>query len=1187
MTSNDHGILDESSSGYTYYATNGNIETYNTSGQLQSVARKDGLTQTYNYNGSGQLTSVTGPFGRTLTITYSSAGLISTITDPAGGQYTYSYDASGNLTSVEDPDGRYTYYQYSDASYPHALTKILNNDGSMRSSWSYDSQGRAYQNVMDGGLRTLTVTYNSDGSVDLTQTPGNTQHITFMHPGGVIKFSTASNPCAGCYASAASATYDSYGNLSTTTDFNGVKTSYDYNPLGYLDSETKASGTNDAYTITQVWLPLLHKLQSVTDGVQKQGFSYNSLGQLTQKVVKDVASGATRKTTYTYGANELLASVTGPRTDVTQTTSYTYNSSGDMATVTNALGHETQFTAYDANGNPTTIVDPNGVTTTLTYDPMQRVTAVDRGGATTRFAYDANGWLSKLTLPDGATYTYGYDAAGWVSSITDAAGNKITYTRNGFGKITQRQIVSATGTVTETQSRTYNSLEQLATLVGSAGQTSSYGYDANGNMTSYTNPDNKTWGYAYDVLNRLSTITRPDGKSVGYTYNSRGDVTQITDPRGLSTDYTYNGFDDLTQVVSPNTATTSYAYDAAGDLTSRTDANGTTTTYTYDKLDRLTQVAYSSTLAPGGGTASFGYDQGTDGVGHLTTYANASETSTLGYNALGQVVSQSNTLDGRALKVAYTYDLSGNLTSVTYPDGMKVSYTRDATGRVSGISVTIGGTTQTLASNVTWQPFGPLASLDFANGLTFTNGYTQDGWLSSITLASTSSTSSTPLVSKALIYDDAGNLTGITNNVSSSDSELFSYDGLNQLTFANGAYGAITYGYDGDGNRTSKANTAGTATYAYPATNNKVQSISGPGAASYSYDADGNVTADGTHTYTYAETGRLVGVDSDISYSYNALGNRVEKQVTSGGQTTNTLFVYDQAGHLIGQYSGSGAMEQEIVWLRNRPIAVVTTSGVYYIQTDQRNAPRTITDSAGAVVWQWNPTPFGENAPMSSSGFLFNLRYPGQYYDAETGNVYNHARYYDPALGRYLESDPMGLSAGVNTYAYVTNDPEDQIDPTGFAPVIVMTPEGPVVMPGSPIVPQQNIFTVSPANNEALALAMQSSAESAWSNFTDFVKWIAAHNLLQFAQANDALNMAGNIMCHAGNQDKKLTPGDIKKLKDAHINPEALKGGKHTGRLDLYKDPKGNIIIKPKGGSGPGEPTGININDLPPVNSGG
>jgi RHS repeat-associated protein len=148
---------------------------------------------------------------------------------------------------------------------------------------------------------------------------------------------------------------------------------------------------------------------------------------------------------------------------------------------------------------------------------------------------------------------------------------------------------------------------------------------------------------------------------------------------------------------------------------------------------------------------------------------------------------------------------------------------------------------------------------------------------------------------------------------------------------------------------------------------------------------------------------------------------------------TDTFFAYDEAGHLIGEYDATGATIQETIWLGDIPVAVLKPSGgggvtTYYIWSDQLNTPRLITDVANNARWEWaNNDPFGNNAanenPAGLGAFTYNLRFPGQYYDAETGNHYNYFRDYDPRIGRYTQSDPIGLFGGSNSFAYVSAAP--------------------------------------------------------------------------------------------------------------------------------------------------------------------
>jgi RHS repeat-associated protein len=195
---------------------------------------------------------------------------------------------------------------------------------------------------------------------------------------------------------------------------------------------------------------------------------------------------------------------------------------------------------------------------------------------------------------------------------------------------------------------------------------------------------------------------------------------------------------------------------------------------------------------------------------------------------------------------------------------------------------------------------------------------------------------------------------------------------------------------------------------------------------------------DGTMmSYNYDAGGRLVNAIRNNaaygSYALNGLGQRVSKYSSAG----NALFVYNEQGHLIGEYDTLGNLIQETVYLGDTPIAMRQGANLYYLHPDHLNTPRVITDQTNKVIWRWDSDPFGATAANEDPDgdgvtFTYNLRFPGQYYDRETGLHYNYFRDYDPRIGRYVESDPIGLKGGVNTYTYVRSNPLSLTDPLGL-----------------------------------------------------------------------------------------------------------------------------------------------------------
>jgi RHS repeat-associated protein len=222
-----------------------------------------------------------------------------------------------------------------------------------------------------------------------------------------------------------------------------------------------------------------------------------------------------------------------------------------------------------------------------------------------------------------------------------------------------------------------------------------------------------------------------------------------------------------------------------------------------------------------------------------------------------------------------------------------------------------------------------------------------------------------------------------------------------------------------------------------PGQPNRLDTIAGPGESLiYSHDANGSVIDDGQKSFAYDASGRLTDVAGLASYSLNGRGQRVRKNANA----VTTLFAFDESGRLSGEYGGTGNPIQETVWLGDLPLAVLKPGGIYYIHTDHLDTPRQIHDAIGQAVWVWDVATFGANlaneSPSGLGTFTYNPRYAGQYYDSETGLHYNYFRDYDPKTGRYIESDPIGLAGGINTYTYVNGNPISFVDPLGLATLV-------------------------------------------------------------------------------------------------------------------------------------------------------
>lgn len=626
---------------------------------------------------------------------------------------------------------------------------------------------------------------------------------------------------------------------------------------------------------------------------------------------------------------------------------------------------------------------------------------------------------------------------------------------------------------------------------GTQNTTYNYQHDSMGNLTQVTDPLTNITNFSYDPLLRVKQHMQPVPSpgvarpTTNFNYDGLDQPSAVLDPRTLTTTYSSNGLGNQSTVASPDTGTTSRTYDSVGNVLTSTDARGKVTTYTYDALNRVTSIAFTT-----GAPTMFKYDGEASGapnaIGRLTRMSDESGQTVYNYDQMGRVlgkVQSSVSAAGTVSRtVGYAYNSNGQLTAMTYPSGNRVIYGYDAAGHISKITLNpagSNGSTDTgmataLLDQISYAPFGPVLGWVWGNNSEAApNVYTRtvdlDGRLTTYPLGNLSA--ATPAVLRTVNYDAASRVTSITHKGNANASlydQRYAYDGLDRLVTFNDNTGSQTYAYDANGNRTLF--TVGTSSFVntISAASNRLSASTGPyPAKSNQYDAAGNLTADGTTSFTYSDRGRLkssTGAGGATSYLYNGLGQRVSKTgtlVPTGGNE----YVYDERGHLLGEYDASGEVVQETVFLDDLPVAVLkpsTTEGselgtsVYYVYTDHINTPRVITEaSTGNTVWNWtNTDPFGLAGPNENPDgggvFIYNPRFPGQLFDRETNTHYNYFRDYDPQTGRYVQSDPIGLEGGINTYGYVGGNPISRTDPLGLLDTSAVTLTTRIILQAAP-----------------------------------------------------------------------------------------------------------------------------------------
>jgi RHS repeat-associated protein len=1056
--------LTKSGSTWTLTDHNDTVETYTTlSGgayaQLNSIKLRDGYTMTMGYNGSNQLTSVRDSYSRELVLSYSGE-LLESVFTPDSTTIKYGYKAAGSsdvLSSVSYPTTPATgfTYQYTDASFPFALTDILDGAERTYASWTYDTKGRATSSQFGSRANLTTVTYNPDGSRTVTNAEGVADTYNFTSMNGVWKMLGIKRAATSTTAAATeSFYYDKNGYPSTVIDWNGNTTTYINDSHGDPTSITEASGSSVARTTTIVYDMTFAHLphQIVTPGLTST-FVYDTSGNPLNRTDTDTTTnsvpystkGQTRETRWTWNGTGEMLSVQLPRTDVTAKTSFNYASDGALIKITDALSHSTQITTHTGGGYPLTISDPNNVVTTNLYDGGQRLLtstlATGAGHLITTWGYDTAGNLASLEKPDGSKLSYVHDTAHRLTGITDLLGNSITFTLDALGDTKLAHTKNSTGTLTLQHSATFDALGRMLTDVGGMSQTTTYTYDKDSNVLTVEPPaPSGTVTMTYDALNRLSTSTDPSpGGTTTTTWDTHNRLLSVKDANSHTTSYVYDGFGDRTQTASPDSGTTVFRYDPDRNLTQRVQPGGLTRNATFDALDRSLTVAYTGDTTL---NVSNTYDQTGHGfgVGRLTSATDQVGSLTLTYDERGNVTKEIRTPTGlSALNTSTTFDGASNVSSITYPSGNLVSYGRDSMGEVTSVTSKPSGASSAtnIATGITYEPFGPVAGLTFGNGIKGTYGYDLD-----YRPTTRKDIGSATVQNLAYAYYANDSVHTITDALNAANTQTLNYDNHDRLTSAvsgTGGYGTFSFTWDPVNNIKTQVINGTTTTYDLKAGTNQLASIvTGSTTENVASTPTGNINTlkEGSttlETLTYNKANQLSGASTSThsaSYAFDEFGKRI-KEV--GSTTGTTTLQYDRDNNLLTDTDGAGHSRVDYIYLNGTPIGTYQPSNnkFYFISTDRLGTPQKVTDSTKTVQWTATYQPFGYTG-TGASGIVQNLRLPGQEWEMESGLNHNGFRDYATTLTRYVQSDPIGLKAGMNTYQYANGNAFKFVDPKGL-----------------------------------------------------------------------------------------------------------------------------------------------------------
>lgn len=1058
---------------------------YNAQGRLQTATDHAGRRLTFDYDAqTGHLSGVLDPAGNAITYGYYN-GELRVVHHPDGGRREYDYfmgalaaisagdgigrsitlaqfeyDRSGRAVLSTHPErARETYFDY----YGPGVTAVTDAQGAVR-TWFFDSiNGYPLKRQVSGGAcescgatgQVQSILYNEAGlPVQTTEFDGKTtafEYDTRNHARGLV---TRRTEALGTpLERKTEILWHDLWRLPVCRITPQKTTVYAYNRFGQLVNFTDIDTTD----------PMLFP----------SGVSLDDCATLTDRA--DLPERAVRVWTYDYHGNtaDKQAGQRKSQTDpLGNTTHFRYEpTTGDLIAIENAVGHVTRLLQYDAHGRPTVLADPNGVFTQILYDAVGRETRIETGegvlngqqvifsrSEATAMDYDALGNLTRVSETDGRYINYDYDTALRLVGIYDAQRHALRFRYDAQGNLT-RMTTSAIGMLPFDRHFLYDRYSRLTEIRGARyDHLASYQYAGESRVLLYENDGNGyRTHYQYDVLNRVTGVSDGLGKVADYQYDTDDNLVAVVDANDETARYTLNGFGERVRRESLQTGVTHYDYNSAGRL--RQQSNGDSETNTaYDALGRPSLVTHSDAHQ-----THYIYDEGEFGVGRLSRM----EDSVPGggkvgvawtYDYRGRVTQRQQTFGDAAFNLDYEYNDEGQLVRITYPSGLTVDYAYD-NGQV--VDLRVNG--ELFNSDLGYYPFGRF------------NRWTQSGPNGPVTRyinrdADGRVTSYPgPEGNIRLEYDAAGNVSRlITAENLSTD---FDYDERDRLTVYNtsntaqsGSVSRQDYQYDANGNRTrlvSQKPDGDVTEQVYRYDQNQyggLQLVSPTSARPFDYDDRGNISSEGqpftraNKRYVYDARGYLVQAsqfDSPNSAIINYLavtngaGQRVYKQFRDGSNVGWEFAVYDDTGLLMGEYESPQSSNAEYIWFQNRPIAVMRGGKLYRIFTDHLDTPRWVTDPEGRVVWTWLSDPFGaaqpnQDADGDGNTFTFNLRFPGQYYDAETGLHYNWNRHYDPQTGRYLQADPIGLAGGLNLYTYAQNNPANYVDRDGLLPDAVV-----------------------------------------------------------------------------------------------------------------------------------------------------
>jgi RHS repeat-associated protein len=1018
--------------------------------QMTSITDPQGRVTTYNYDNHGNRLSETDPLGGTMNWTYDGHGNVLSFTDKNRNPVTlYTYDANGNLSESDQPLDDTTKFTYD----------IIGNRTSKadanlhQTQWTYDA---LYRLQVQTDALNNTRQYFYDNEADRTKAVDENGHATRDEYDLRRRLVTETDALNKQTAY----TYDGNNNQASVTDRNGHTTNYSYDVQNRLTRTLDALGDVSARSYDGVG----NRVSETDPNGHTTTHQYDALNRHTQMI--DALNEVTQ---WRYDQIGLPGhpECTGPGLGSSKSTEhldangkviyYCYDGLDRLVIEIHKQGnmdHEIDpndavtYLSYDANSNVLTRKEPDGNTTTYSYDALNRqVKMVNAAGDTTVTSYDPVGNVVQVEAPNQNLTNYAYDPLNRMIRQTDGNGIVGAWTYDPVGNLLQ-----TTDGDNNPHSYTYDAINRRVTLTDSLAKSIQYSYDNVGNLVEVVDRNGEPTTYAFDAINRRISTTDAQPSITTFQYDPASNLVKIVDGNSHSTSFTYDLVNRRIAEQYPDLSnnTVHYTYDNVGNVISRTDQKAQTTAYTYSDLYFLLQRTYPISPAD-----VFTYDLS----GRNLTATRGSWAEAFKYDGADRLTQSIQ--NGRV--ITYVYDIPGRLRTLTYPGGRSITENTDFRNQLSAVND--GGNAP--IAHYTYDGANNVLTRALRNGTITNYTYNPNNW----TCSTDHSFGQTRIAGFSQSYDNENNKSYEQKLHQETDSEAYQYDSIYRLIDYKAGMlassppldcppGAVSipkpathtsYTLDKLGNWTSKDTDNVLQTRMHSPSNEITQIDAVPIVS----DLNGSTIDDGTNLYSYDEENRLTKVVDKHTqvvlgqYQYDAFGRRVSKIDNMGIQT---FFYYDD-WRTVEEQSSMGVTQATYVF-GNKLDEVLTMDrigepGPFYYHQNTLWSEFALTDSSGKAVEGYSydaygyqtihlPGPDGilwtaDDVILSGGKSAYGnpFLFTGQRYDPETTLDYYKNRYYSTDLGRFLTRDPNDYQTGWNLYEYARGGPTKFTDPTG------------------------------------------------------------------------------------------------------------------------------------------------------------